>query len=438
VTIVVETENLNLAAGTGIATYAASLAKALVSLGHTPVGVCGVKAPVGGKNDFLNEVQLYDARLNLPHPIIDGLRRARYWVQGAPLGARARRLPRLGQVHLASPALASKLFETIYGVPHLSLRAEMHFKRYGRFMRLRGLEGASAFHATQPIALSLKGVPNIYTLHDIVPLRLPYATLDNKQAYYKLLSLITRKADRIVTVSEFSRKDILSVFKGAEDRLVNTYQSVSLPPRLLALPEDQVAQRIANSFGLEYKNFYLFVGAIEPKKNVKRLIAGYAASGSTRPLVLAGALGWQYDGDVRAIEDERFRRYRMDGGLIRPERAVRHLNYVSREDLVLLLRGARALVFPSLYEGFGLPVLEAMLAGTPVITSNISSLPEVAGEAAEYVDPFEVDSIAGAIRKLDQDKDRCAELSELGIVRAEFFSPELYQQRLAAVYDGIR
>jgi glycosyltransferase involved in cell wall biosynthesis len=430
----IESENLNLAAGTGIATYAEALAAAVRGLGHAPVGVFGIKAQISGRNEVLDEVQLHDARLYVKRPVVDLVRRARYWVQGNPLGARARRIRLSGQVHHAPGVLSSGLFDALYGVPHLGLRAEMHFKRYGQSMRLKGIEGADVFHATQPIALSLKGVPNLYTVHDIIPLRLPYATLANKREYYDLLSLLCRKADRIVTVSEFSRKDILSVFRGAEDRVVNTWQSVSLPQYLLDLPEEEVARSLRNAFGLAYKNYFLFIGAIEPKKNVRRLLAGYAASGSQRPLVLAGGLGWQFDDDVLAIKDERFLRYSLSGGLIRPERTVRHLDYVSRADLVLLLRGARALVFPSLYEGFGLPVLEAMLAATPVITSNVSSLPEVAGEAAEYVSPFETDSIARAFRKLDNDDERCRELAALGLKRAQFFSPERYRERLAELY----
>jgi glycosyltransferase involved in cell wall biosynthesis len=212
-----------------------------------------------------------------------------------------------------------------------------------------------------------------------------------------------RKADRIVTVSEFSRRDLISVFKIPEERIVNTYQSVSLPASVTALSADEVARHLEHCFGLEYRNYFLFVGAIEPKKNVKRLIAGYAASGTNRPLVLAGGLGWQFEDDVVAMKDERFQRYRVVDGLIRPERSVRHLNYVSRIDLAILLRGARALVFPSLYEGFGLPVLEAMLAGTPVITSDSSSLPELAGDAAEYV--ASLDSLAAILNQLNSDRN---------------------------------
>ena len=436
--IAIESDNLARKAGTGIATYAEGLARALRAIGMPTVGVCGIKSGMTSKNEFLDEVSLHDARLDSKRPVSDFIRRARFFALGDPLGAKAYRLPMSGQVMLGGDGLRSRQFDRVYGVPHLSMRAEMHFKRYGNRLRLKGVDGVDCFHTTQVIGLAIKGVPNLYTVHDIIPLRLPYATLANKRMHYDLLALLARKADRIVTVSEFSRNDFVSVFKGAEDRVVNVWQSASLPAAEMALSIDEVAEGLQRVFGLGFKNYYLFVGAVEPKKNIKRMIEGYAASGSIRPLVLAGGLGWQYEEDVLAIHDERFQRYRLgEDGLIRPDRMVRHLDYVSRADLTLLLRGARALVFPSLYEGFGLPVLEAMLAGTPVITSNVSSLPEVAGEAAEYVDPFDTASISRAIRTLDNDDARCDELSEKGLLRAEFFSPERYQQRLADLYRGV-
>jgi glycosyltransferase involved in cell wall biosynthesis len=432
--VAIECDNLSLSAGTGIATHAVALADALAGLGHTPVGVFGVKAGIGGKSRFLDEVHLYDARLELRRPVRDFMRRAYYWVAGDLTGARAQQIHLSGEVHQAPGPLSSCGFTANYGIPHLRLRADMHFNRYKNIMPIKAVAGVGALHTTQPIAIRIKGIPNLQTLHDIIPLRLPYATLDNKRQYFDLLTKLINKSDRIVTVSEFSRKDILSVFKGAEDRVINTWQSVTLPKAAMSLSEEQVAQVLANAFGLSFRNYYLFVGAIEPKKNVSRLIAGYAASGTTRPLILAGGYGWQHERDENAIKDERFLHYRQIDGLIRSERSVRHLNYVSRHNLVLLLRGARALVFPSLYEGFGLPVLEAMLAGTPVITSNVSSLPEVAGEAAEYVNPFEEYSISNAIRKLDNDDERCRELTELGTSRASFFSPKRYRERLAELY----
>jgi glycosyltransferase involved in cell wall biosynthesis len=120
-----------------------------------------------------------------------------------------------------------------------------------------------------------------------------------------------------------------------------------------------------------------------------------------------------------------------------PRRRVRRLSYVSREHLVTLMRGARALLFPSLYEGFGLPLLEAMSLGTPVMTSKVASLPEVAGDAAILVDPLDTDDIARAIRSLDQDADLRGELKQRGPKRAEFFSPEKYRERVAALYARV-
>ena len=110
------------------------------------------------------------------------------------------------------------------------------------------------------------------------------------------------------------------------------------------------------------------------------------------------------------------------------------MDHVPFDQLVSLIRGARAVLFPSLYEGFGLPVLEAMLLGTPVITSNVSSLPEIAGNAALLVNPMDVTSIAKAIRKLDKDTDLCFDLVERGRKQAAKFSSEAYEQKIAAVY----
>jgi glycosyltransferase involved in cell wall biosynthesis len=101
------------------------------------------------------------------------------------------------------------------------------------------------------------------------------------------------------------------------------------------------------------------------------------------------------------------------------------------------MRGARALLFPSLYEGFGLPVLEAMMLGTPVMTSNVTSLPEITGDAALLVNPLDLDDITGAIRKLDNDKALRAELAARGCKRAELFSAEKYRDRVAALYRRV-
>lgn len=153
--------------------------------------------------------------------------------------------------------------------------------------------------------------------------------------------------------------------------------------------------------------------------------------------MLVGGLGWQYERDLEVIEDERLMSWRFDGTHIKPERRVQRLPYVPRTSLLSLIRGARAVLFPSLYEGFGLPVLEAMLLGTPTITSNTSSLPEVAGDAAMLVNPYKIEDIRDAIKAIDADADLRAELSSRGRKRAEFFSPERYAERVKAVYDRV-
>jgi glycosyltransferase involved in cell wall biosynthesis len=240
-----------------------------------------------------------------------------------------------------------------------------------------------------------------------------------------------------VAVSEFSRQDIIQLTGMPESRITNTYQAVQLPPRLLARDESTIARELEALFGLGMQDYFLFVGAIEPKKNLSRLIDAYAASGVDRPLIIAGGLGWMFEGDVKKMESERFLSYRVDGTVIKPQRSVRQLSYLPFDHLISLMRGARALLFPSLYEGFGLPVLEAMMLGTPVMTSNISSLPEIAGDAALTCDPYDIDAMGKAIRQLDADGDLKAELAARGRVQADQFSPARYATRIQKLYASL-
>jgi glycosyltransferase involved in cell wall biosynthesis len=173
------------------------------------------------------------------------------------------------------------------------------------------------------------------------------------------------------------------------------------------------------------RGYYLFFGALEPKKNLARLLEAHLASGSRHPLVIVGAPGWGSERDVKLLE--------QFAELDRQSR-LKWLGYLPRQTLATVIAGARAVVFPSLYEGFGLPVLEAMSLGTPVITSNTSSLPEVAGEAALMVDPMKVRSIAHAINTLEGDDRAVSELRQRGLAQAERFSAAAYRKRLAGFY----
>lgn len=363
--------------------------------------------------------------------------RAVDWTIGVPGGAKALRLPAPRIVLDPASGMAAERRHPTQGSVRLWERAFLHFNRFGRRMAVKPEGRHDLFHVTRPTPAFVKGGANIYTIHDIVPLRLPYATLDNKKYFYNLIKNITRTADHIVTVSEFTKRDVQEFFDVPDDKITNTWQSVSVSESALSNSDDDVARDIENRYGLVFKEYYLFLGAVEPKKNISRMVEAFASSGTPRPLILVGGLGWQYERDLEAIEDERLRSWRFDGSHIRPDRRVQRLPYVPQAALLSLIRGARAVLLPSLYEGFGLPILEAMMLGTPVITSNTSSLPEVAGDAALLVNPYKVEEIRDAIKSIDADADLRMELIGRGRKRAEFFSPTRHAERIKAVYDRV-
>jgi glycosyltransferase involved in cell wall biosynthesis len=418
---------------TGIGTYTRALAETARSLGFNTELLIGGNVPFDRSDPQTSEVLLFDALLATHQP--PRIRRERWLAEcfGKPFGIRPTEYKIAGEVQQTrSNPLAQ--FHKARVAPNVFDFATFHFRRYRRRAILKLDEKPALLHMTHPTPLALPGCPNIYTIHDIVPLRLPQATLDDKHHTVRLLRNLCETADHIVTVSEHSRQDIIQFFGVSEDRVTNTYQSVSLPKKLITKTEAQVADEISSAFGVSMREYYVFVGAIEPKKNIARLVDAYAASGSPYPLLIIGDLGWMYDRDVIAIDDERFCSQVQRKGRLVVERSVRRLPYLPMSQLVSLVRGARGLLFPSLYEGFGLPVLEAMMLGTPVITSNTTSLPEIADDAALLVDPYDVDEIANAIRAFDHDGDLRAELSARGLKRAAFFSPKAYEGRIEALY----
>jgi glycosyltransferase involved in cell wall biosynthesis len=318
---------------------------------------------------------------------------------------------------------------------NLFANARRYFSWSGRFADLSFGQAPDIMHCTYQLPVRARHACNIYTIHDLVPLRLPFATLDNKRLSYRLLRKIAAEADHIVTVSENSKRDIVALLGVPEERVTNTYEAVEFPPELTGQPDDVVAERLRGTYQLEFRNYLVFYGALEPKKNVARLIDAYMLSGVDIPLVVTGAAGWGNHTETKMLDalgaEARGR------GRRRGSRQVFRFEYVSIPMLVTLIRGARAVVFPSLYEGFGLPVLEAMQLGTPVVTSRTSSLPEIAGEAALYVDPYDTHQIAQAIRTISADEGLRAELSRRGLAQAELFSMACYRERIAALYERL-
>lgn len=285
-------------------------------------------------------------------------------------------------------------------------------------------------HWTSTLPLHAKGVPNIYTIHDLIPLRLPHTTADDTGAYMAMCQSLVKRADHIAVVSETTRQDVIRILKVPEERVTNTYQAVSLPEALTSRPDADISRELEDVFNLGWKAYFLHFGAIEPKKNLGRIVEAYLASGSMTPLVIVGGRAWLDEGETALLNQ-----IRRDGapGADR----IRQYEYMPFAMLISLIRGARATLFPSLYEGFGLPVLESMALGTAVLTSTAGSLPEVAGDAAISVDPYDVQALANGLRTLDADEAFRAELVTRGRVQAGLFTPEAYQHRLRQLYHKV-
>lgn len=431
--ILIDGRNLGLEHGTGVATYARNLSHELHALGHGVEVVYGYGARAT-RNPLMREIAFFDANHGDRDRIAQAIEAMRRRLLG-PFGRHAYDVPISGRVIARPFAARLPYYDRIANAPDLFGRAHATFRSWKMFTRLAMRDRADLAHWTYPMPIRLKGRPNIYTLHDLVPLRLPYTTLDNKRFYLRLMRRIARVADHIVTVSECSRRDLIDLIGVAPDRVTNTYQSVDIPQKYRDRSEDDVARDVEGAVGVDYRGYYLFWGAIEPKKNIGRMIEGYLASKVAAPLVIVGARAWKSDEELRLLNEENivFRRTIANDEFTR--KRVMILPYAPFPLLVSLIRGARAALFPSVYEGFGLPVLEAMLLGTPVIAADTASLPEVAGDAALLVDPYDTAAIARAIRTIDGDAGLRADLALRGTVQAARFSREAYRERLRGVYD---
>jgi glycosyltransferase involved in cell wall biosynthesis len=431
--ILIDGRNLSLERGTGVATYARNLSYCLRDLNYQVEVLYGNRAAPSA-SPLMREIAFFDANVGAPPRWLTRLRNVRDAFL-APFGYQARPIPVTGTVITETFKSRLPYFDAIYNVPELYSKAHGVFGVFNRLHTVKTPRKPDLVHWTYPLPLRIRGVPNIYTLHDLVPLRLPYTTLDHKRRYYKLLKKIVRTADHLVTVSEASKADIVKILDVDPERITNTYQSVSIPEKYRNKPPEVVQLEVEGTFGIEYRNYFLFWGSIEPKKNIGRIIEGYLASGVKAPLVILGAQAWKSEDELKLLYDDNIRSLVQVGNVTRVKQKVIQLAYAPFPLLVSLIRGAKATVFPSLYEGFGLPVLESMTLGTPVISSNTASVPEVAGEAAVLVNPYDTRAIAQAIRAVDQDAGLRAELTAKGFEQAKLFSEEAYLARLRSVYE---
>lgn len=418
--------NLSLPEGTGVATYGFGLAKTVASMGHSVTGLFGLAA--GAKEEtrellFFEHFGRGNGKWNRK-----ALRSSVVRWFGAPWRwPRCYEIPQSGLVETRSFGARLPKLDRILSSPHLFAIASAHFRIFGRFLDVRIPNPPAIMHWTYPLPVRLVGAKNVYTLHDLVPLRLPYTTQDDKKYYHKLVAACVANGDAICTVSDASKADILMRWPEAEPKTYNTYQISPVPSEVTARSIEENAAIIKSQFNLDFKEYFLFFGAIDPKKNISRIIDGYLTANVRTPLVMVTS-GDKTEKEGKSL-DSPFRRKLDERILV--------LEYLPKATLHLLIQGAKAVVFPSLFEGFGLPALEAIQLGTPVISSDVSSLPEVIGDAGLLIDPYQTAQIADAIKAVDADADLRDRLVAAGPAQLEKFSPECYQTRLGAMYGSL-
>ncbi len=281
------------------------------------------------------------------------------------------------------------------------------------------------FHATDHLLPRLSRVRSVFTLHDLVFRFYPEThKLLNRWFLTLMMPRFLQAADAVIAVSEWTKKDAIELYGLDEDKVRVVYEGVN--PMFRPASEDRISA-LRQKYGI-LKKFILSVGTIEPRKNLTSLLEAYRSLKDHEPelqLVIVGKKGWLYEGFFR-----RLRELSLEDDVIFP-------GFVPDEDLPPLYSAADLFVFPSLYEGFGLPVLEAMACGTPVVTSNASSLPEVTAEAALLVDPHDIGALIRAATAVLDSKELRGELRAKGPRQAAKFSWEKAARETLVVYTSL-
>jgi glycosyltransferase involved in cell wall biosynthesis len=362
-----------------------------------------------GVSTYARELQRAHSRISETHvllsdrPILDG-------PAPAPLGRAGRWLRALMPgVRQARPSATG---ENLLVAPDVFRIAQVYFDVHRRPLRVAVDGPPGLVHWTYPVPLVLAGWRNVYTVHDVIPLLSPELTHIDGARYQRLLDQLARYANCFITVSETARREIMQAIDCAPDFVVDCSLAVDATrPEIGKLPPPLIAGK-----------FLLICGTVEKRKNVGRLLQAYRQSKIAMPLVIAGPEGWGATDVAESIE--------ATPGVVR-------LPYLDRQTVRMLISQARALIMPSLAEGFGLPVAEAMALGTPVATSDRGALAETAGGAALAIDPYDISALAAGLRRLALDDAFCAALAAAGQHNAERFTPARFAERLTRAYADV-
>ncbi|HGY2296606.1 TPA: glycosyltransferase family 4 protein [Pseudomonas putida] len=321
--------------------------------------------------------------------------------------------------------------DAVHGLKRFVQKNALAVEAYRRLMpllRKRALRGHEDFiyHSTNFYLPPFAG-PRVATFHDLSPFTWAHCHTPQLARYLqKELTLTLERADALIAVSHHTRKELAEYFGWPLERIhaVPLASSAQFHPRTPQTLRETLARH-----GLEPGGYSLFVGTIEPRKNIENLLNAYGrlplAVRQRWPLILSGYQGWRSE----AIHS-RIAQAQQEGW-------ARYLGFVASEDLPLLFAGARLFTFPSHYEGFGLPVLEAMSSGVPVVCSNSSSLPEVAGSAALMCAPDDVEALSELLRQGLEDETWRAAAVQQGLLHASGFSWERCAQATVEVYKSV-
>ena len=287
-------------------------------------------------------------------------------------------------------------------------------------------DGADLVHGMAYALPLLCPTAAVVTVHDLSFLRFSWAFKRGNRLYLSVATrLAVARADAVIAVSQHTAQELQRLLGVSPQRIHVVPNGVDARFRPL---ERRTVEAFRRRRGLP-ERFVLYVGTIEPRKNLETLLRAYAAlvhrDPHTPPLIIAGGRGWHYAGVFALVEEL---------GLAQQ---VRFPGFIAHEELPLWYNAATLFVFPSLYEGFGLPVLEAMACGTPVVASNASSLPEVVGEAGLLVAPRDAEGLAEAMRRLLTDAALREELQARGRAQASKYAWRASAVGTAAVYDHV-
>jgi glycosyltransferase involved in cell wall biosynthesis len=280
---------------------------------------------------------------------------------------------------------------------------------------------ADVYHGVLNVVPLLCPVPSVVTIHDLSAFLFTQTFRKVNRVYTQwAIKVACRRASRILAVSEFTKREIVRWLGVPPERIVVTYDACEAR---FAPPDPAALEAFRRRAGLP-ERFILFVSTLEPRKNVPMLLEAYAriADAIDAPLIIGGGKGWLYDEIFAKVE-------RL--GL---SDRVRFAGFIPGEDLPLWYAAATVFTLPSLYEGFGMPLLEAMACGTPVVTTSSSSLPEVVGDAGITVPPTDAEALGAALLRVLSDAELRAELRQRGLRQAQRFSWHATAERTLAAY----